>query len=404
MANKIRTFNLNGILKQSGFGTPNHLAPRGSEFTDIDTTNIYTNEYGLTGWKLINFTGTSGTNTYVTGGTYNSITDIITFTNNSGGAFNVSITGLTDTYITGGTYNSNTDTISLNRNDATTVDITGLTDTYVTGGTYNSNTDIISFTNNSGGAFNISGDTQYFDTSMDFEQDDTVTTILFKDVTTSDVLSAEAINSIEAVQNGTDIRIQKSGGSVILIDALNIAATYIDGVLVSTILTTALAELNALFFNAGSIGNAPVITSSSTLNLTYTFTLNHVLTGTDIVAINWDIYTTGTVPAGQLATPEGDHRRVIGGSALPVGSYTFYVTAINYYGSVTQTITLIVAVPPFSNTKSWNPQLSSAAYFRDDVVVGQENNNSFYRASGPTGTAWTVFWMGKNNKNVWMDS
>ena len=117
MAKKIKTFNLNGILKQSGFGTPNHLAPRGSEFTDIDTTNIYTNEYGLTGWKLINFTGTSGTNTYVTGGTYNSITDIITFTNNSGGTFNVSITGLTDTYITGGTYNSNTDIISLNRKD-----------------------------------------------------------------------------------------------------------------------------------------------------------------------------------------------------------------------------------------------------------------------------------------------
>ena len=233
---------------------------------------------------------------------------------------------------------------------------------------------------------------------MNFVQDATATTILFKDYTSGNVLSSQPINSMEAVANGTTIRIQRAGGEEILIDGLDLTTTYINGVAVTAVLATALAELNALFAHAGSIGNAPTITSPSVINLTFSFTLNYVLTGTDIVAINWDLYTTGTIPAGQLATPEGDHRRVIGGASLPVGTYTFYVTATNYYGSVTQTITLNVALPPFSNTKSWNPQTSNAAYFRDDTA-GQENNNVFYRA-GATGTAWTVFGWAKTTRTA----
>ena len=109
--------------------------------------------------------------------------------------------------------------------------------------------------------------------------------------------------------------------------------------------------------------------------------------------------TTGTVPTGHLANPVGNPMILIGGSSLPVATYTLYVTAINYFGSDTKTLTLVVAIPPFSNTKSWNPLTSSAAYFRDDVS-GQENNNPFYRAGGPTGNAWTVFGWAKNTKTT----
>ena len=63
----------------------------------------------------------------VTGGTYNSSTGIATFTNNSGGTFQV--TGF----------------------------VTGMTDTYTTGGTYNQTTGIATFTNNLGGTFQVTG-------------------------------------------------------------------------------------------------------------------------------------------------------------------------------------------------------------------------------------------------------
>jgi hypothetical protein len=60
---------------------------------------------------------------YVTGGTYSDGT--ATFTNNTGGTFN--LTGLTDTFLTGGTYDVNSETIILNNNNGSNISITGIT-------------------------------------------------------------------------------------------------------------------------------------------------------------------------------------------------------------------------------------------------------------------------------------
>ena len=116
----------------------------------------------------------------VTGGTYNPNTGIATFTNNTGGTFNVTgfLTGFTDTYVTGSTYNNNTFTFtntsggsfSVNFNTVTGLTSTGTissntisattyqnlpTDIRVTGGTYSAGT--ATFTNNTGGTFFITG-------------------------------------------------------------------------------------------------------------------------------------------------------------------------------------------------------------------------------------------------------
>ena len=79
----------------------------------------------------------------VTGGTYNPTTGIGTFTNNSGGTFEISgfLTGYTDTFVTGGTIDYNTGTLTLVRSDGSICSpITGFTDLYVTGGTYSAGT------------------------------------------------------------------------------------------------------------------------------------------------------------------------------------------------------------------------------------------------------------------------
>lgn len=93
----------------------------------------------------------------ITGGTYDPNTGTATFTNNTGGTFNVTgfITGFTDIYVTGGTFDKNSETLTLNRNDGNDVTITGFTDVYVTGGSYSAGT--ITFTNNSGATFDVSG-------------------------------------------------------------------------------------------------------------------------------------------------------------------------------------------------------------------------------------------------------
>lgn len=63
----------------------------------------------------------------ITGGTYNNSTGVGTFTNNTGGTFNV--TGF----------------------------LTGYIDSYVSGGTYNNLTGVATFTNTTGGTFNVGG-------------------------------------------------------------------------------------------------------------------------------------------------------------------------------------------------------------------------------------------------------
>ena len=81
-------------------------------------------------WKIF-----YGTDITVTAGTYNNTTGTATFTNTTGGTFNVTgfTTGSTgtDTYITGGTYTKATGDLQLTDNLGGTVDITGITDTNI---------------------------------------------------------------------------------------------------------------------------------------------------------------------------------------------------------------------------------------------------------------------------------
>jgi hypothetical protein len=65
----------------------------------------------------------------ITGGTYNPANGVGTFTNNSGGTFNVTgfLTGYTDTYIVSGISNNYTGTVTLRKSDNTDIIITGLT-------------------------------------------------------------------------------------------------------------------------------------------------------------------------------------------------------------------------------------------------------------------------------------
>jgi hypothetical protein len=236
--------------------------------------------------------------------------------------------------------------------------------------------------------------------TMNFAQDATLTTLLFKDYTSGDILSAEPINSIQAVAYGTNIRIQRTGGQKILIDGLNVAATYIDAVLVTPPLANAVIQLNALFVNAGGlVGNLPVITSTNTINLLTGNNINHIITGTNIVALEFDISTTGTVPAGAITRPDQDPRRIIGGSTLAVGSWTVYITAYNYFGQVTQTLTIIVS-SSFTNTYSfYGGLLTTTKHFLVDSALISQTASPLFKASNSVGVAadaakaWSVsFW------------
>ena len=98
-------------------------------------------------------------NTVTTGGTYSNGT--ATFTNNTGGTFNVNgfYTGNTEVFITGGTYSNGTAEFTNNTGGTFNVDgfYTGSTEIFITGGTYNQSNGTAEFTNNTGGTFNVNG-------------------------------------------------------------------------------------------------------------------------------------------------------------------------------------------------------------------------------------------------------
>ena len=92
---------------------------------------------------------------YVTGGTANNATRVYTFTNSTGGTFNVA--ALNDAVITGGTvsYVDAAGTATFTNSTGGTFNVTGFRDIYTTGATYNAGT--ATFTNNTGGTYTLTG-------------------------------------------------------------------------------------------------------------------------------------------------------------------------------------------------------------------------------------------------------
>jgi hypothetical protein len=141
----------------AGTGTTANFFEVGSNLYDLRLRNKITKYEGASGGGLVGkfLSGTTSgfvladiadiatsTDSYVTGGTYNSTSDEITLSLNLGKP-NVVITGIGDTFTTGSTLIGNTAYFNTNTAlSAYTLDLSALdvNDTYVTGGTYNPTT------------------------------------------------------------------------------------------------------------------------------------------------------------------------------------------------------------------------------------------------------------------------
>ena len=110
-------------LPESGI-TSVDLVPLVTYFSAVTGDTVHTYVDDLKNYIL---SGVSFSDVFVTGGTYNKLTGVETFTNSTGGTFTV--TGITDFYVTGGTYVSGTSTLTLYLNGGNTVAITGMTTT-----------------------------------------------------------------------------------------------------------------------------------------------------------------------------------------------------------------------------------------------------------------------------------
>jgi hypothetical protein len=221
----------------------------------------------------------------ITGGTYDPLNGTATFTNNTGGTFNVTgfITGFTDIQVTGYTYQDNTFTIfdsSGNTFSATIDVVTGLTvngtisattyqnlptDVRVTGATYSNNT--FTFTNNTGGTFNTTFNTV---TGLTVNGNLTATTI---SATTYQNLpvTADTFTTGFSYSNNT-LTINRNQGQPNLSTTIDtMTGLTVNGNLNSTG-NTSLQGLTATTISASTYQNLPV--TSTITGGTYNFTGN----------------------------------------------------------------------------------------------------------------------------------
>ncbi len=94
--------------------------------------------------------------------------------------------------------------------------------------------------------------------AMDFSVDSTGTSILLKDLSLaagSQMLIPHNINTIQAIANGTEIKIMVKDGAKILVESLPVSAVSINGSFVNSVLNTAVTELNNLFTNTLSFAS-----------------------------------------------------------------------------------------------------------------------------------------------------
>ncbi len=203
--------------------------------------------------------GSSTTNVFVNSGNADVATQQLTFTNTTGGTFNVtnstSLFSDNDINVTGGTYDANTGCVTFGTNSGTTFDIcgfvTGLTDTFTTGGTYNNTTGEITFTKTDNSTYDvdissISGGTVYW------VEENSGLKSNRSGVTGS--INGTSIGSLIAGGNSTN-EIFSGGNSTILNGGNNI----ISGSTVSALLSTQNSSINSNPSAIGDISHAVIV-------------------------------------------------------------------------------------------------------------------------------------------------
>ncbi len=133
------------------FGDGSNLTGIPDNFVSGGTYNVGTNNINFSGNNVVttfdvdlsSLISSVSADTFVISGNADAATSLLTFTNNSGGTFNVTNSAAlfsdNDINVTGGTYNPSTGCVTFITNSGTTFDVcgfvTGITDTYTTGST-----------------------------------------------------------------------------------------------------------------------------------------------------------------------------------------------------------------------------------------------------------------------------
>ena len=177
--------------------------------------------------------------------------------------------------------------------------------------------------------------------AMDFSVDSTGTSILLKDLSLaagSQMLIPHNINTIQAIANGTEIKIMVKDGAKILIESLPVSAVSINGSFVNSVLADAVTELNNLFTNTQSFASQgnPVTgftLSGNDLTLALADATSYTVDVTTIGVDTNKFVTSGALNGTDLiltlsdaSTVTIDAANMINGSTLTATNDSWYIS------------------------------------------------------------------------------
>ena len=149
--------------------------------------------------------------------------------------------------------------------------------------------------------------------AMDFKLDATGSTVLLRDLSlgSDNVLVPHAINTLQAVANGTEIQIKIKDGAKVLVESLPVNAVSVDGSFVNSVLNQAVVQLNAIFTNtAGFISPDTFVNSFTLSGNDLTLGLNDGVSYTvDVTSLGVDennFVDTGSLSGSQLTLTMAD--------------------------------------------------------------------------------------------------
>ena len=90
--------------------------------------------------------------------------------------------------------------------------------------------------------------------AMDFGLDSTGSTILLRDISlgADSFLQPHAVNTLEAIADGSTIKIKTKGGAKVIVESLPVSGASVDGTAVNAVLNLAVVQLNNLFTNTAA--------------------------------------------------------------------------------------------------------------------------------------------------------
>lgn len=339
----------------------------------------------------------------VTGGTYNNGTGIATFTNNTGGTFNVTgfYTNANDVYVTGGTPNNAAKTYTFTNNTGGTFTVTSLTDITITGTTFANN--ILTLTNNTGGTFttlinNFSGLTINGNLNV-------------TGTTTTSILSATTYLNLPTDIRVTGGTVSRSSNLTTLTFTNNTGGTFNVSSIFDTFVTGGTYSTGGtLTFtnNSGNTFNVTGLTSSDTFSTAFTYS-NNVFTiarnqGLSSLTALINTMTGLTVNGNVTITGDTTSKSL---SATTISSTTLTVSGVTFNKLLIEKVGLAAGTGFTGNPKKFTVTFGTnfsdtnyGIFFTgpaDRVFIYESQTVSGFTINATANGAFTgnVYWMAK---------